>query len=224
VRVVEPELLEPDQRLELDQAPIADVGPAEIEAGQARGLADVPQPGIDDPITRQPQIGEPAQPGEMDQPRDRGPPARLGESRRGRLVLRADNGQSAGLAGAAECSGEAVDHGAFPMRRLRGLLPFLSDLRLGDRGGARAADCTRRTATSQSPGHRGLGLPALPPPFHETCCFPDEAARCTIYASRPAVCGALAAGGPQCQDARARAGLPPLDPVAVEGAHPGSGA
>jgi Fe-S-cluster containining protein len=64
----------------------------------------------------------------------------------------------------------------------------------------------------------------FPLPFHETCCFLDEAARCTIYPSRPGVCRAFAAGGPQCQDARARAGLPPLDPVAVAGPLPGSGA
>jgi Fe-S-cluster containining protein len=50
----------------------------------------------------------------------------------------------------------------------------------------------------------------FPLPFHQSCCFlgPDE--RCTISASRPAVCRTFAAGSPQCQEARARHGLPPL--------------
>jgi Fe-S-cluster containining protein len=52
----------------------------------------------------------------------------------------------------------------------------------------------------------------FPLPFHQACCFlgPDD--RCTIYASRPAVCRTFAAGGPQCQEARGRHGLPPLAP------------
>ncbi len=57
----------------------------------------------------------------------------------------------------------------------------------------------------------------FPLPFHETCCFLDESARCTIYSGRPDVCRAFAAGDVQCQDARSRAGLPPLEPVEPEG-------
>jgi Fe-S-cluster containining protein len=49
-----------------------------------------------------------------------------------------------------------------------------------------------------------------PLPFHETCCFLDAGARCTIYPTRPDVCREFAAGGDQCQTARARVGLPPL--------------
>ena len=50
----------------------------------------------------------------------------------------------------------------------------------------------------------------FPLPFHETCCFLDAAARCTVYPARPAVCREFAAGGGQCQQSRARVGLPPL--------------
>ena len=57
----------------------------------------------------------------------------------------------------------------------------------------------------------------FPLPFHETCCFLDESARCAIYASRPDVCRAFAAGDTQCQDARSRAGLPPLKPIEFDG-------
>ena len=46
--------------------------------------------------------------------------------------------------------------------------------------------------------------------FHETCCFLDAGSRCTIYPTRPEVCREFAAGGDQCQAARARVGLPPL--------------
>jgi Fe-S-cluster containining protein len=53
----------------------------------------------------------------------------------------------------------------------------------------------------------------FPLPFHQACCFIDESARCTIYEGRPDVCRAFAAGGDQCQAARLRAGLPPLEPV-----------
>jgi Fe-S-cluster containining protein len=52
-----------------------------------------------------------------------------------------------------------------------------------------------------------------PLPFHETCCFLDEKARCTIYSTRPEVCRAFAAGDEQCQNARLRAGLPLLERV-----------
>jgi uncharacterized protein len=57
----------------------------------------------------------------------------------------------------------------------------------------------------------------FPLPFHETRCFFDESARCTIYATRPDVCRAFAAGDAQCQDARLRAGLPPLEPIEADG-------
>jgi Fe-S-cluster containining protein len=53
----------------------------------------------------------------------------------------------------------------------------------------------------------------FPLPFHETCCFLGEDARCTIYSTRPDVCRAFAAGDDPCQNARRRAGLPPLEPV-----------
>jgi hypothetical protein len=41
VRVIQPERREPDQRLQLDEASIADVGRPEIEARQARQHPDV---------------------------------------------------------------------------------------------------------------------------------------------------------------------------------------
>ena len=37
--------------------------------------------------------------------------------------------------------------------------------------------------------------------------------RCTVYASRPAVCVGFLAGGEQCQMTREQAGLPPLEPI-----------
>lgn len=49
-----------------------------------------------------------------------------------------------------------------------------------------------------------------PLPFHESCAFLDDGCRCTIYASRPGVCRAFGAGSAQCQEARARSGLPAL--------------
>jgi Fe-S-cluster containining protein len=49
-----------------------------------------------------------------------------------------------------------------------------------------------------------------PLPFLQTCGFLDEDNRCGIYSTRPDVCRNFAAGNPQCQDARARKGLPPL--------------
>jgi Fe-S-cluster containining protein len=49
-----------------------------------------------------------------------------------------------------------------------------------------------------------------PLPFHDRCCFLDEAARCGIYATRPEMCRQFPAGGSQCQEARARTGLQPL--------------
>jgi Fe-S-cluster containining protein len=61
----------------------------------------------------------------------------------------------------------------------------------------------------------------FPLPFHDACCFLDPSQRCTIYATRPEVCRAFAAGGPQCQEARARAGLPPLGPGGSRGGSAG---
>lgn len=49
-----------------------------------------------------------------------------------------------------------------------------------------------------------------PLPFHETCCFLDDANRCMIYATRPDVCRRFEAGSEQCQEARRRSGLGPL--------------
>ena len=50
----------------------------------------------------------------------------------------------------------------------------------------------------------------FPLPFVETCCFLNTNSRCTIYATRPAVCRQFAAGSAQCQEARTRQGLPLL--------------
>jgi Fe-S-cluster containining protein len=54
----------------------------------------------------------------------------------------------------------------------------------------------------------------FPLPFHETCCFLDAGRRCDIYATRPDLCREFPVGGGQCQEARRRAGLPALQPVA----------
>lgn len=56
----------------------------------------------------------------------------------------------------------------------------------------------------------------FPLPFHDGCCFLDGDNRCTIYATRPEVCREFPAGGDQCQEARARVGLPPLAPAGPE--------
>ena len=53
----------------------------------------------------------------------------------------------------------------------------------------------------------------FPLPFHDACCFLDDRNRCGVYATRPATCGAFAAGSEQCQEARRRQGLAVLDPV-----------
>ena len=50
-------------------------------------------------------------------------------------------------------------------------------------------------------------------PFHETCCFLGEDNLCRIHPTRPDVCREFAPGDDQCQEARERDGLPPLDPV-----------
>lgn len=56
-----------------------------------------------------------------------------------------------------------------------------------------------------------------PLPFHERCCFLDEQQRCAIYPTRPQVCHDFAAGSEQCQEARRRAELPPLQPANLAG-------
>ena len=50
----------------------------------------------------------------------------------------------------------------------------------------------------------------FPLPFHESCCFLDQAQRCTIYSTRPQVCRDFEAGSSQCQEARSRQGIEPL--------------
>ncbi len=51
-----------------------------------------------------------------------------------------------------------------------------------------------------------------PLPFLEACGFLGEDRRCSIYETRPDVCRQFAAGDHQCQLARERKGLPPLQP------------
>lgn len=51
----------------------------------------------------------------------------------------------------------------------------------------------------------------FPLPFHERCAFLGPDSRCTIHATRPRVCRDFHPGDPQCQEARARVGLPPLE-------------
>ena len=46
------------------------------------------------------------------------------------------------------------------------------------------------------------------------CVFLDGGDRCSIYPTRPDICRAFPAGAPQCQEARALHGLPPLAPKA----------
>jgi Fe-S-cluster containining protein len=52
-----------------------------------------------------------------------------------------------------------------------------------------------------------------PLPFHDSCCFLGDDARCTIYETRPEVCREFAAGDQPCQQARAMRNLPPLNPI-----------
>ncbi len=52
-----------------------------------------------------------------------------------------------------------------------------------------------------------------PLPFHKACCFLGADERCAIYATRPTPCREFEAGTPDCQEVRARVGLPPLEPV-----------
>ncbi len=50
-----------------------------------------------------------------------------------------------------------------------------------------------------------------PLPFHERCSFLGPDSLCTIHPTRPRVCRDFPAGDPQCQEARSRVGLPPLE-------------
>ena len=59
----------------------------------------------------------------------------------------------------------------------------------------------------RSPGWDYLLFPL---PFHEGCCFLRADQRCDIYDTRPRVCRDFAAGSQRCQEARAHAGLDPL--------------
>ncbi|HLW63892.1 MAG TPA: YkgJ family cysteine cluster protein [Gemmataceae bacterium] len=52
-----------------------------------------------------------------------------------------------------------------------------------------------------------------PLPFLETCCFLRTDNGYDIYATRPEVCRHFAAGSAQCQEARARQGLPLLTAI-----------
>lgn len=47
----------------------------------------------------------------------------------------------------------------------------------------------------------------------QPCGFLSPEDRCTIYPTRPNVCVEMQAGDEQCQDARCRSGLAPLEPV-----------
>ncbi len=47
----------------------------------------------------------------------------------------------------------------------------------------------------------------------QACQFLSADGRCTIYPTRPNVCVGMQAGDEQCQEARSRQGLPPLEPV-----------
>ena len=99
-----------------------------------------------------------------------------------------------------ECDGCGVCCGAFPI--------FASKT---------DADREPRILAETPPLAREVKRPGwsrqlFPLPFLETCGFLDETKRCTIYATRPDVCREFAAGAAQCQLARRRAGLAPLEP------------
>jgi Fe-S-cluster containining protein len=66
-------------------------------------------------------------------------------------------------------------------------------------------------------GTPGWKYQLYPLPFHEACCFLGGSSLCAIYPTRPDVCRTFAAGSPQCQEARARLGLPPLSARAPDG-------
>jgi Fe-S-cluster containining protein len=83
------------------------------------------------------------------------------------------------------------------------------------------ADLEPRIASEARKLPRSLAQPGwdyqlFPLPFLSACCFLDENDRCAVYAARPQVCRDFAAGGPQCQEARRRAGLTPLPLVTEE--------
>jgi len=50
----------------------------------------------------------------------------------------------------------------------------------------------------------------FPLPFHEGCAFLDPTNRCGIHPTRPGVCRKFEPGCPQCAEARAAHGLPPI--------------
>ena len=102
---------------------------------------------------------------------------------------------------AFECDGCGACCKTFPI--------FASDAD-ADREPRLRAETPRLAPHLQTPGWK---YKLFPLPFHETCCFLDAANRCTVYATRPAVCRAFAAGSAQCQEARQRVGLPPLAPA-----------
>ncbi len=58
--------------------------------------------------------------------------------------------------------GKAESHAAFRVRRVRGVLPFLPDLRVGERRRARASDRRRRPTSSGPPRHAEVDVPDLP--------------------------------------------------------------
>src|SRR5437868_924729 len=58
-----------------------------------------------------------------------------------------------------------------------------------------------------SDGSQGLGHPD-----HAGCPMLENDGRCSIYLSKPVVCNVFKAGSEQCQWARGRAGLGPLQP------------
>jgi hypothetical protein len=76
----------------------------------------------------------------------------------------------------------------------------------------RIARHARRLPASQETAEWKYQL--FPLPFLQACDFLDADNRCEIYATRPDVCRAFAAGGNQCQLARERRGLPVLLPTA----------
>jgi Fe-S-cluster containining protein len=100
-----------------------------------------------------------------------------------------------------ECDGCGVCCGAFPI--------FASKMD-ADREPRIVAETRLLPRSLAQPG---WSRQLFPLPFLETCGFLDKAKRCTIYATRPDVCREFAAGGPQCQQARAGAGLAPLAPT-----------
>ena len=99
------------------------------------------------------------------------------------------------------------------MRRMRGVLRLLHDLRLAQDAARepRIVAETRELAGWLETPKWAYRLHPLP--FHEACCFLDADKRCTIYETRPDVCREFAAGDEPCQTARAARGLPPLSRI-----------